>query len=279
MNAFRLVLPVSLGCLLLSGCASVEQWRDARKKPEPPSFAPSTVFAPTTVADRVAIDPALLQRPTTEFRLGPGDQLDIEVLGDVGTRARTTVGPDGKIYFYILPGIDVWGLTLGEARERVARELQRFVREQQPVSLTLRSVQSQRIWILGRLNRPGIYSMPGPMTLLEAISEAGGPSPSAAGGMALTPAAMTGPAGAGAPGAAAMGGMGGGAAGAAPAMMMIGTNSRGSFDEAADLSRAFVLRQGKVLRVDFVRLLREGDMSQNIYLQPDDLVYLPSGTT
>src|SRR4051812_31327515 len=32
-----------------------------------------------------------------------------------------------------------------------------------------------------------------------------------------------------------------------------------------------------MLPVDFQRLLREGDMSQNIYLQPDDFVYLPSG--
>jgi len=37
-----------------------------------------------------------------------------------------------------------------------------------------------------------------------------------------------------------------------------------------------VLRQGKLLPVDFDRLLRQGDLSQNIYLQPDDFVYLPS---
>lgn len=276
MKAPFVILALASG-LLLSGCSSVQKWRDAHKRPEPPTFAPASVFAPATVADRMAVDAALLQRPTSEFRLGPGDQVEIEVLGDVGTRARTTVGPDGKIYFYILPGVDVWGLTLGEARERIAQELQRFVREQQPISLTLRSVQSQRVWLLGRLNRPGIYSMPGPMTLLEAIAEAGGPSPSAAGGMALTPAAMMGAAGAGAAGGATA--MGGGAASASPAMMMIGTNARGASDEAADLSRAFVLRQGKVLHVDFQRLLREGDMAQNIYLQPDDLIYLPSGTT
>jgi protein involved in polysaccharide export with SLBB domain len=33
-----------------------------------------------------------------------------------------------------------------------------------------------------------------------------------------------------------------------------------------------------MLRVDFARLLREGDMSQNIYLQPDDFIYVPSTT-
>src|SRR5439155_10335279 len=43
-----------------------------------------------------------------------------------------------------------------------------------------------------------------------------------------------------------------------------------------DLRRSFVIRQGKLLPVDFDRLLRKGDLSQNIYLQPDDFVYIPS---
>src|SRR3954466_2250617 len=124
MKVSRHALTFALAGSLLSGCASVDKWREARKRPEPPTFAPTTVFAPATVADRVAIDAALLQRPTSEFKLGPGDQLEIEVLGDVGTRSRATVGPDGKIYFYILPGIDVWGLTLPEARTKIVRELQ-----------------------------------------------------------------------------------------------------------------------------------------------------------
>src|SRR6185312_12045258 len=46
--------------------------------------------------------------------------------------------------------------------------------------------------------------------------------------------------------------------------------------ESADLSHAFLIRQGRVVPVDFDRLVREGDLSQNIYLQPDDFIFLPS---
>src|SRR4051812_22086406 len=183
------------GCVL-SGCASLRKWNEARTRPPPPSFAPTTVFAPATVADRVAVDPSLLQRPTTDFRLGPGDQLEIEVLGDVATRARTTVGPDGKIYFYTLPGIDVWGATVAEARDRIVKELQKYVLEEQPRSVTLRGVQSQRVWVRGRLSRPGVYAMAGPMTLLEAIAEAGGPAPATAGALTLAPTGALGATGA-----------------------------------------------------------------------------------
>jgi protein involved in polysaccharide export with SLBB domain len=46
--------------------------------------------------------------------------------------------------------------------------------------------------------------------------------------------------------------------------------------DLADLRHSFVMRQGRVLPVNFVSLLQEGDMSQNIYLQPDDFVFIPS---
>ncbi len=236
------LLAVLASALLLSGCESIKLTRDQKKQASNPAVS----FTPATVADLPPLDPVLLQRPVAEYKLGPGDLLEIEVLGDIDTRARTVVGPDGKIYFYVLPGLDVWGLTLNQTREKIVNELKKFVREPQPVSLTLRSAESQRIWVLGRLNKPGVYPMGGPMTLLEAISTAGGPAP------ATTFATLSGP--------------------------VSGSSSRNGTDEAADLSRAFVIRQGQLLRVDFARLLREGDMTQNIYLQPDDFVYLPSAT-
>ena len=239
-------LPASLAALalglVLTGCESLQMTRTQAKQ----AVNPAASFTPTTVANRPPLDPALLQPPTAEYKLGPGDLLEIEVLGDIDTRARTVVGPDGKIYFYVLPGIDVWGLTVAQAREKLVTEMKKFVREPQPISVSLRAAESQRIWVLGRLNKPGVYTMTGPMTLLDAIASAGGPAP------ASTSATLGGP--------------------------VNSSTSRGGSDEAADLNRAFVIRQGKLLRVDFQKLLREGDLSQNIYLQPDDFVYLPAAT-
>jgi len=40
------------------------------------------------------------------------------------------------------------------------------------------------------------------------------------------------------------------------------------------LENSFVIRESKLLPVDFSKLLRRGDLSQNVYLQPDDFVYL-----
>ncbi|MES2694782.1 MAG: SLBB domain-containing protein [Verrucomicrobiota bacterium] len=239
----RVALAALLAAALFSsGCQSIPA-RRAKNAPAtlPPSFTPETVSA------LPALDPLLLQQPKSEYKLGPGDVLDIEIIGDLSTRVRTVVGPDGKIYFNMLPGIDVWGLTLPQVRAKMVTEMKRYVRDEQPISVTLFTAESQKVWVLGRLNKPGAYALSAPMTLLEAVSAAGGPAP-----------------------ASAFATRGGGS------MSMVASSA--ATDEAGDLGRAFVLRNGQLLRVNFASLLREGDMSQNIYLQPDDFVYLPSST-
>ncbi len=50
----------------------------------------------------------------------------------------------------------------------------------------------------------------------------------------------------------------------------------GSTEELADLGSSIVIRDGEILPVDFTKLVRDGDMSQNIYLRHNDYIYLPS---
>ena len=52
---------------------------------------------------------------------------------------------------------------------------------------------------------------------------------------------------------------------------------KGSSTELADLENAFIARDGSLLPVDFVRLIREGDLRFNINLYPGDYINIPSG--
>jgi polysaccharide export outer membrane protein len=217
---------LAAGLLLLSGCDTVPLPVATQDFTRPETANLSTPSEPV-------LEAALLQPSQTEFYLGPGDQLEIEVMGDPSTLATVTVGPDGKIYYYILPGMDVWGLTIPEARNLVADAMSKFVRGKPPVMLVLQSVASQQVWIMGRLSSPGVYPLGRPTTLLDAVAQAGG-------------LAVTTPVGGGTP------------------------------SESADLSRAFLIRNGHLVPVDFERLLRDGDLSQNVYLQPGDFVFVPS---
>jgi polysaccharide biosynthesis/export protein len=226
-----ILLAASFLLLLTSGC------QNPGKGPaySPPGGSPSGVHLQSTNR----IDPTLLKPSEHLFTLGPGDSVEIELLGDLDSRTTTTVGPDGKLYFNLLPGVDVWGLTLSQAKEVLEKEFAKFVKTQPQVSITLREVASQRVWLLGRFKTPGVYSMTNATTLLDAILQAGGPA-NLAGEKEISVANNT--------------------------------------DELADLRRSFVIRNGKMLPVDFHRLLTQGDLSQNIYLQPDDFVYMPPAT-
>jgi len=53
----------------------------------------------------------------------------------------------------------------------------------------------------------------------------------------------------------------------------------GTTEELADLSKSVVIRDGEILPVNFEKLIRSGDTSQNIYLRHNDYIYLPSATT
>jgi len=195
-------------------------------------YAPGEASAPQWQAVRsgVGIPSAWLQPDASPYRLGPGDWIEIELLGESGGPVPTLVGPDGKIYFHLLPGLEVWGLTLEETRKLLEKELARYVRSPQVV-VTLQTVQSRRVWVLGRVRTPGIYPLAAPMTVLEAISRAGGLSTS---------------------------------------------RFSGTTEELADLRHSFLIRGGRFVPVDFDALIRKGDMSQNVYLRPDDFIYIPS---
>jgi len=53
----------------------------------------------------------------------------------------------------------------------------------------------------------------------------------------------------------------------------------GTTEELADLSKSVVIRDGEILPVNFEKLVRSGDTSQNIYLRHNDYIYLPSAAT
>ena len=115
------------------------------------------------------LDAALLKLPDTPFTLGPGDHFEVDVMGEPGSAALLTVGPDGKIYYGMLAGLDVWGLTLVQTQKLLEKELGKYVRGKIDIAIVLRSVESKKVWMLGRLAAPGVYSMTNSITLMEAM--------------------------------------------------------------------------------------------------------------
>lgn len=221
-----------LGLALVAGCTTrgptFDPYASGTNAPTNTSATANALVTSTTVTN--LLDPALLQPVEVPFRLGPGDRIDIEVLRDPAGPTSTFVGPDGRIYFHLLSGLQVWGLTLDETKALLERHLAMYLRDPK-VAITLRGIESQRVWVMGRVNTPGLYPLEGPMTVLEAITRAGG---------------------------------------------LFTSRMAGTTEELADLHHSFLVRRGQFVPVDFHGLIRQGDTSQNVYLEPDDFLYIPS---
>lgn len=204
------------------------------KKFNPRVATPAPIGAPatnlTSIVSSNQIRAEWLKPSTAPYRLGPGDRIELEILGRTGTRTTTFVCADGKIYFDLLAGMDVWALTLEEARLKLEKELSAYYQHPK-LSLQLTRAESKRVWVMGRLNKSGVFPLDAPMTIIEAVARAGG---------------------------------------------LFTSRFTGTTEELADLNHSFLVRNGELLPVNFQRLLRQGDTSQNIYLEPDDFIYLPS---
>lgn len=155
-----------------------------------------------------------------DYVIGAADLIAISVLDNKELDTVVTVTPGGKVAVPLIGDIQAAGLTVQELTDRLTQELGKKVKSPQ-VTVTLREVNSYRIYFLGRVGKPGIQASKSEVTLLQALSLAGG------------------------------------------------------IQEGTDLSLAYVARGKERLPVNFVKLLREGDLSQNVTLNPDDTVVVP----
>src|SRR5437588_10614003 len=120
-NSIRWALAVAL----LAGC----QYPGKKVPSFTPSRAPESLEL-TEVQLTNRLDQGWLQPSTELFTLGPGDKLDIELLGEAASKVTTVVAPDGRTYFNLSPGWNGWALTLGKAKPNLEAQLSRYVKDQ-----------------------------------------------------------------------------------------------------------------------------------------------------
>lgn len=117
----------------------------------------------------------------TNYRIGPGDRMFISLWEhpELGTPAvladkgGTPVEENGVIFLPVVGEIKVAGLTLGEAREVLTRAYAKYVKNPQ-VIVSIQNYGSKYFYILGEVKNSGTYEIKHPVSLLQAISIAGG---------------------------------------------------------------------------------------------------------
>jgi polysaccharide export outer membrane protein len=107
------------------------------------------------------------------YVIGPQDVLDISVWKEADLTRSVPVRPDGKISMPLLNDVQAAGLTPMQLTAQITTGLKKFVSDPQ-VTVVVTAINSQRIYILGEVNRAGAFPLLPGMTMLEALSSAGG---------------------------------------------------------------------------------------------------------
>jgi protein involved in polysaccharide export with SLBB domain len=114
--------------------------------------------------------PPILSGP---YKIQVGDVLDIQFFKTVDLNQTRTVGPDGEIYLPIVGRVDVVGRTVDDVTKEITEGYQKEMINPQ-ITVSVAEYSGLQVYVSGEVNRPGIQEYRGGLTLVQAISDAGG---------------------------------------------------------------------------------------------------------
>lgn len=116
------------------------------------------------------------------YKLGPGDEIIIDVWGDSQTTIRQTISPDGSINIQDLGPVYLNGMTIKEADNYLRRELSKIYssidndNSKSDIKVSLGQIRTIQINIMGEVQVPGTYALSSLSTIFHALYRAGGVS-------------------------------------------------------------------------------------------------------
>jgi polysaccharide export outer membrane protein len=107
------------------------------------------------------------------YIIGPMDVLEVQVWKEPDFSRQVLVRPDGKITLPLVGDIPASGMNTMGLKALLSEKLEDFVSNPEVTVIVLES-HSKNFYIIGKINQPGTYPMNPDMTVLQAISIAGG---------------------------------------------------------------------------------------------------------
>ena len=112
--------------------------------------------------------------PQEGFLLGPEDIIDVVVWRNIDlTRNDIVIRPDGKVSLPLIGDVTAEGLTADQLAKNITEKYKAY-KENPAVSVSVKAVNSYRIYVLGEVRSPGTFPLKSYATVLQAISIAGG---------------------------------------------------------------------------------------------------------
>ncbi|MCK4674906.1 MAG: polysaccharide biosynthesis/export family protein [Gammaproteobacteria bacterium] len=113
---------------------------------------------------------------SASYQIGPGDLLKISVWKEDDMQLDVLVTPDGGITFPLAGEIKASGLTTKTLSDVLVEKLKRYIPHPNVTVSVVRSV-SNKVYVIGKVSRPGEFTATGYLDVLQALTMAGGLTP------------------------------------------------------------------------------------------------------
>jgi polysaccharide biosynthesis/export protein len=112
-------------------------------------------------------------RPEPLYVIQPNDMLEIFVWKEQDLTRKVLVRPDGRISFPLVQDLQAAGISPAELKIQVEKKLSEFLSAPE-VTVIVDAIQSYKVYVLGKVQKPGVVSVEKPVTVLQALALAGG---------------------------------------------------------------------------------------------------------
>ncbi len=173
-----------------------------------------------------------------DYRLGIDDVIHISVWQEKDLDKTLTIASDGYINFPLIGRVKACGLTVMELTAEITARLQQDFLVHPQVNIEVKNYNSKRVYVLGNVDRPGVYSLKGKADILDILSMVGGVTTKAGNELLVIRA------------------------------------SAAEIKQGKEIVE--LLHQKEVVKSDLHELLTKGNLKHNLILGAGDVVYVPS---
>jgi polysaccharide export outer membrane protein len=152
---YKLKIILLTGLIIIFGCSTNAVRKDV------------TTVSPKEVPEKI--------KPVTlsEFTIGPGDTIEISVWRHNDLSKKIRVDQYGRLAYPLLGEIDVNGMSISHLHNVIKEGLSKYLVDPK-ISISVVSIYSQKVYVIGEVKKPGVFSFNIPLKVVEAVSLAGG---------------------------------------------------------------------------------------------------------
>jgi len=111
--------------------------------------------------------------PSDTYLLQPGDVVQIVVWKELELQGDVLIRPDGGLSFPLAGDVVAAGRTVDSVRAEIEQRIRHYIPDG-VVTVAVKQVNGNRIFVIGKVNRPGDYQLTRPTDVVQALSLAGG---------------------------------------------------------------------------------------------------------